>query len=389
MDKTSFLILAGKVDEGTATEAELLLYNQYYHQFQEQADPAWNEKELGGYDETEKLLLDRINHSLGFDDTPAQIPPLYKRTWLYAAAVVLTMLTCTVFFLTNKHPSGEPMTDRNKPDTSGSIPAGRDRATLTLADGTTVLLDSVQNGAIARQGNTQVVKLNSGRLAYNAQPGSQNNITTSSLNVLSTPKGGRYRVVLSDGSIVWLNSGSSLRFPAAFSGGERRVELTGEAYFEIAPHAAMPFRVQVKDMEVTVLGTSFNIMGYVDEEQVKTSLLQGAVKVKNEKAGLQLAPGQQAQLDKNGTLKLVRHANMEEAVAWKEGLFYFDRADIQTVMRQIARWYNVEVDYKETINEHFNGKINREVDLSKVLQMLELTEKVHFRVTDRRITVTR
>jgi ferric-dicitrate binding protein FerR (iron transport regulator) len=167
------------------------------------------------------------------------------------------------------------------------------------------------------------------------------------------------------------------------------VELQGEAYFEIARNTAMPFKVQVKTMEVTVLGTHFNIMGYDDEETIKTSLLQGTVKVQGDKAGLLLAPGQQSQLDRNGTMKLVRNANMDEAVAWKEGLFYFNGVDIQTVMRQLTRWYNVDVSYEETVDQHFNGKINRDADISKVLQMLELTEKVHFKMTGRKIIVTK
>ncbi|HEY4148183.1 MAG TPA: FecR domain-containing protein [Chitinophagaceae bacterium] len=387
MDKTSLPILADKVAKGTATEAELILYNQYYNQLQLQADPAWNENEMGAQQETEELLLRRISHSLGFEGTPKRIP-LYRRTWLYAAAIVLAMLTGTLFFLTNKDRSGGQVA-RNTPDVPDAPVPGGNKATLTLADGSTVLLDNAQNGVLASQGNARVVKLNNGQLAYHASPGGQSHAAAPALNVLSTPRGGQYKLVLSDGSTVWLNAGSSLRFPAIFTGNERRVELQGEAYFEIARNTAMPFKVQVKTMEVTVLGTHFNIMGYDDEETIKTSLLQGTVKVQGDKAGLLLAPGQQSQLDRSGTMKLVRNANMDEAVAWKEGLFYFNGVDIQTVMRQLTRWYNVDVSYEETVDQHFNGKINRDADISKVLQMLELTEKVHFKMTGRKIIVTK
>ena len=388
MDKQSFLILVDKVVNGTATEAELTLYNQYFNYFQEPQTAEWDEERLGNRQATGELIMQRIQHSPGFATAPARRIPLYRRRWVPAAAVILVLLTSASLFLLRGKASRELHADRGGSKLAVDLlPAGH-KATLTLADGSTVDLDAARDGAIASQGNTRIMKLSSGQLAYRSPSDKQKGINTSSLNTLSTPYGGRYQLTLSDGSLVWLNSGSSLRFPASFTGGERVVELSGEAYFEIVKNGTMPFKVKVKDMETVVLGTSFNIMAYEEEKVVKTSLLEGSVRVQKGNAAALLTPGQQSQLDGEGVLRTIDHADMEEALAWKNGLFDFESADIQMVMRQLARWYNVEVTYEGQINQHFTGKIDRNVNISKVLQMLELTEKVHFTIEGRKIIVS-
>ena len=202
-------------------------------------------------------------------------------------------------------------------------------------------------------------------------------------------------MVLADGSKVWLNAASSLRFPATFTGSERKVELTGEGYFEVAKNAAMPFKVDVAGKgEVEVLGTHFNINAYEDEATINTTLLEGKIKLTATDSRLPahdswlLSPGQQAQLSANGGISLNRNPDTEEVMAWKNGKFHFgEAADIQTIMRQIARWYDVQVEYKGKVTEHIGGTISRNVNVSKVLEMLEMTGTVNFWVNGKKVTV--
>ena len=260
-----------------------------------------------------------------------RIKPLYK----WVAAVVL--IVCGLWFLAGRDRAPSIAVT---PKTEDIAPGG-DKAILTLADGTKVVLDTAGNGAITRQGNVTVIKLN-GQLAY--QPSTLTSTSTLTYNTISTPRGGQYQLVLADGSKVWLNAASSLRFPTAFAGKERRVEVTGEAYFEVAHDAAMPFIVQRGEAEVKVLGTHFNINGYEDEPSLKITLLEGKVRVSSRDQTAVLKPGQQAQLQTtNSKLQTTNQVDIDEVVAWKNGLFQFEQADIKTIMRQVARWYNVDV----------------------------------------------
>jgi ferric-dicitrate binding protein FerR (iron transport regulator) len=230
------------------------------------------------------------------------------------------------------------------------------------------------------------VKQADGRLAYEAAKESSDAVA---YNVLTIPRGGKYNIVLEDGTKVWLNSASSLRFPTAFKGKERRVELTGEGYFEVAKNTAMPFVVSTGNgHEVEVLGTHFNIMSYADESTEKTTLLEGAVRVRKGTGSVVLAPGQQSWGDR-GSLRVIKDADVAEAMAWKNDLFKFSQADMPSIMRQIARWYDVDVTYQEDIPGHFSGTIPRSADLEKVFHMLELTGSVHFTIKGRQVLVHR
>ncbi|MDO8994551.1 MAG: DUF4974 domain-containing protein, partial [Daejeonella sp.] len=208
-------------------------------------------------------------------------------------------------------------------------------------------------------------------------------------NTLSTPMGGQYQLSLPDGSRVWLNSGSSIRFPTAFIGKERIIELKGEAFFDIRENKKMPFIVRTNNsMDIRVLGTQFNVMAYDDEKNINTTLLEGSVQILKESGTAFLEPGQAAILNK-GTGKIkVAAADIEEAVAWKNGFFIFSNENIESIMRKVSRWYNVEVDYQGNLsNKDFVGTISRDKNISEILKMLELTGAVHFRIEGRRITV--
>ncbi|HEY0612173.1 MAG TPA: FecR domain-containing protein, partial [Chitinophaga sp.] len=261
---------------------------------------------------------------------------------------------------------------------------GGNKAQLTLADGAIVELDSSRTGSLPAQGNVSVLA-RPGQLVYN-KTASQVPASVS-YNILRTPKGGQYQLVLPDGTKVWLNAASSLRFPTQFTETTRSVDLTGEAYFEVAKNAAQPFHVKVEGMDITVLGTSFNIMAYTDENTIKTTLLEGAVKVTKGNEERLLHPGQQSQLEAGSSIKVINNADIELAVAWKNGFTSFRSADIRTIMRQVMRWYNIEVEYEGEIPQRvFTGDIPRDARLSELLQLLEVS-KIHFKMNNDRLVV--
>jgi ferric-dicitrate binding protein FerR (iron transport regulator) len=316
---------------------------------------------------------------------------LRNLSWLrYAAAAVLLILIGSGIYLLfqGKTSTKEVAKDIPKKQIKKDLAPGGNKAILTLADGKQIVLDEAQNGNLAEHGNTKVIKLD-GQLAYNET----GNATEVIYNTITIPRGGQYQLVLADGSKIWLNAASSLRFPTSFPGKERRVELTGEGYFEIAKNAAQPFKVKISSAsgedggEVEVLGTHFNIMAYSDEAAIKTTLLEGSVKITHHNKIAMLTPGQQAKLQ-DQSIKVVDDVDTEEVVAWKDGYFQFTTASLQQVMRQIARWYDVDISYEGKIPERkFGGKISRDNNASEVLKILELS-KVRFRITDKKIIVT-
>jgi transmembrane sensor len=295
------------------------------------------------------------------------------------AAALIAGIVATGFYVIIPRKAAKQVAQAPK----APLAPGSDNAVLTLADGTTIPLDSATNGALAQQGNTQVLNAN-GSLSYKAG----NNAGQVLYNTVTTPHGGQYQLTLADGSQVWLNAASSIRFPTAFTGSDRTVEITGEAYFEIAPNARQPFLVKVHDMQVNVLGTSFNIMAYPDEQAMKTTLVSGAVQVKSGNNTSVLKPGLQASLTKDQRFT-VATADMDEALAWKEGKFRFRNTNIKTIMRQLSRWYNMEVDYKGDVSDiDLTGVISRREQADKLLKALETTQRVHFEVSGNKITVT-
>jgi ferric-dicitrate binding protein FerR (iron transport regulator) len=265
------------------------------------------------------------------------------------------------------------------------VAPGGNKAILTLANGSKIILSNAKNGALTQQGNTKVVKLDDGKLAY--QPDKTNAPIAVEYNTVSTPRGGQYQLTLSDGSKVWLNAESAITFPTSFTGKERKVSIKGEAYFEVAHDASKPFQVTVNGMEVQVLGTHFNINAYNDEGEMKTTLLEGAVKVSKVSVSKLIIPGEQAVVSLTEPIIVVQQADVDEAVAWKNGLFHFDNADLQQVMRQLSRWYDVDVVYIGTIpKREFAGEMQRDLRLSQVLELLEKNE-VNFKIQGKKIMV--
>jgi transmembrane sensor len=300
------------------------------------------------------------------------------------AASVIGLLLVGVFVLNDKIGKKEiAKSEKEQQRFKNDVLPGGDKATLTLADGSTIVLDDAQNGTLAQQGNSKIIKLD-GKLSYDP---TNKNSKESVYNTISTPKGGQYQLELPDGSQVWLNATSSIHFPASFIGNERRIEITGEAYFEIARNPNMPFIVTVNNAEVHVLGTHFNVNSYADEENIKTTLLEGSVKLANGGNMSILKPGQQAQLTKEGVTKVVSNVDVDEVVAWKNGMFDFENAAIETVMRQLSRWYDVEIEYKGKADDLFIAEMRRNIKLSDALKALELTGKVKFDIQGKKIIV--
>ncbi len=263
---------------------------------------------------------------------------------------------------------------------------GENKAVLTLADGTKIVLDDIVKGTIAKQGGITISKAADGSIIYDMPAVAGLSHNTVFFNTIETPKGGKYQITLPDGSKVWLNSVSSLRFPAIFNGEERNVELKGEAYFEVAKNKEKPFVVKTNDMNVIVTGTEFNVMAYSDENYSATTLVEGSVHVSNPNSDIVLKPGEQVVSNEGAKLKKSL-ADVELNIAWKNGLFQFNDSDMRTVMNQISRWYDVSIEYKGGVPEkHFGGYISRESKLSQVLKMLELSG-VKFKIEEKKIIV--
>ncbi len=309
------------------------------------------------------------------------IPVRRAYRWRYAAAAVVALgLGAMGYLYQQRSPTPSAIAHHNilKQD----VPPGGNKAVLTLADGSTVALDSA-SGRVMQQGNTSI-HLQNGRLQYDV------NGTTAAagFNALVTPRGGQYQLVLPDGSKVWLNADSRLKYPTAFVGKERVVELEGQGYFEIAKKAGQPFKVRVHNLEVLALGTSFDIMAYDDERTMNATLLDGAVKVSVNREATLLKPGQQAAVVRGADAIAVSKVNTDHVIAWKNGYFSFVDADIQTIMRQLSRWYNVEVSYADGVPQGiFSGEIGKGLTLAQALQTLEQA-RVHFKIEhDRHIII--
>ena len=333
--------------------------------------------------ESSAKLFMAIHNKIKAGSKPARRRVIPLRKIAFAASII-GLLLLSAFILYNRDALKETVkTDVNEQRFKNDVLPGGDKATLTLADGSTVVLDEAQNGTLAEQGSSKVIKVG-GKLMYDPTNKNSKEIV---YNTISTPNGGQYQLELPDGSLVWLNATSSIHFPTSFVGKERRIEITGEAYFEIAKNRDMPFVVSVNGAEVQVLGTHFNVNAYNDEDNVKTTLLEGSVKIVQGANIDMLKPGQQSQLATDGEIKVVSNVDVDGVVAWKNGMFDFENAGIETVMRQLSRWYDVEIEYKGKTDDLFIAEMRRNIKLSDALKALELTGKVKFEIQGKKIIV--
>jgi transmembrane sensor len=296
---------------------------------------------------------------------------IHTSAFRIAAALVIIAGAAIIFQLTRNNNKNQDSIVKSDA-VPQEIAPGKNKGVLTLSDGSSITLETAQNGPLTQQGNSRIEKSSDGQLAYKLLNEKPSEVF---FNSIATPRGGQYQVVLSDGTKVWLNAASSLRFPAAFSGSERMVELAGEAYFEVAKNASLPFVVKVDARtKIEVLGTHFNVTAYKDESSVNTTLLEGRVKLTAIATGDSriMNPGEQAALLDNGKISINQHTDTDQVVAWKNGTFNFNNADLGTVLRQLSRWYDVDFKFEGPVPQRqFHGEIQRDLKLSQVLMLLE------------------
>lgn len=385
MQKHEFQQLIDKYLNGQATDDEVQLLMDLFDSFQTNED--WDERALGVKQQLEDKMLQRLKSAV--QQSKKQDQPKVFRLFAYrniAAAIALLFISAGIYY-SFQHAAKSPLTAQNNTAVKHDVDPGKNRAILTLDNGEKVVLDSARIGTLAQKGNISIKKTKDGQLIYVADGEKKSSDDEPmAYNTISTPRGGQYQVILPDGTNVWLNAASSIKFPTTFAGNERNVELSGEAYFEVTKNPSRPFKVNVNTLNVKVLGTHFNINAYSDEDAIRTTLLEGSVQLTSGAASNLLKPGQQG-IIKGGNIQVI-DVDSEEFVAWKNGIFEFNRSGIQDIMKQLSRWYDIEVIYTGKIpDDEFVGKIERNVKLSQVLHVLELSH-VHFKVEDKKIIVS-
>ena len=338
-----------------------------------------------GLNEIESVNVDRgwerLQAAMKAEEQPSTTRNILSRWKL--AAVLTGAILITGILLWQLAGTGKSATSPTPAvQLTEQIKPGQDKAYLVLADGREILLDSAGNGNLAVQGSTRVVKQGDFISYKNSDPA-----PAPVYNIIRTPRGGQFKLELADGSRVWLNAASSLRFPTSFSNGPRIVQLTGEAYFEVKSDSKQPFTVEVGAMKVDATGTRFNINAYPDEGGILTTLAEGIVSVRSTNSSVTLKPEQEVMTSQNGSMKPVRTADLESTLAWTNGKFVFNGSDVPSIMRQIGRWYDVEVTYLGPVKkETFTGMVSRQSDISRVLRIME-AGGIRFRVEKNKIMV--
>lgn len=294
---------------------------------------------------------------------------LYTKKIAYVAAAILLIVVSGIYHrLSDRYENnmGQELVQSVEPL---DVMPGQNFAVLTSSRGESIILSETDDGQIDTGEDVDIVKVNDGELIYTAQGKAEPDEMI--YNTLSTPRGGQYQLTLSDGTKVWLNAASSIRFPVEFPDDERRVDITGEVYFDVAHSEEQTFIVHAGSSVIEDLGTAFNVTAYEDERSVKTTLVEGIVKVREHI----LSPGEQAIEDENDHIQILKNVDLDNVVSWKDGFFSFENANLAEIMRVLSRWYNLEVDYENEagLEKRYSGKIDRNLTLLQVLAGLKLT----------------
>ncbi|MBE8720769.1 FecR family protein [Sphingobacterium pedocola] len=379
-----YIILYEKCNSGNCTPTELQQLEAYHDTF-EFSDRSWDETRMGRKDEVKTRLQKLLNEELR-QDICASPNLFFSRQRIYSiikySAVAVFLMCFGIYWVSESHIFIDKKSNVND---HRVIAPGGNKAVLVLEDGTEVNLNDLIIGDFSIDGEAVAHKDTPGQLRYNSLSHSSEKI---SYHTIRTPPGGQYHIELADGTKVWLNAASSIRFPARFSGVKRTVEIEGEVYFDVAKQSENPFVVKSSGQEITVLGTRFNVAAYPDEEEVQTSLIEGSVVLNVVNQQYSLTPGECTIYDKRHNSVDKATFNPDAVLAWQNGNFVFNMEDIQSVMRKISRWYDVEVIYKGDMKEKlFSGTISRFGQVEEVLDMLALTETVTFKIEGRRIYV--
>ncbi|WP_158996339.1 FecR family protein [Mucilaginibacter sp. L196] len=373
--------LANKYLKGQLTHSEQLEFDEWFKN--EGSENIYIDANIAeSEDKHRQLILSRINEQIK-SVQDIKVKTIWPR--IAAAASILLCISLGGYFILNKKPTQQIAKNQKQ-----EILPGTNKATLTLANGQKIILTRGLNGRLAQQGSALVQVNSSKSITYTASGINSSLATQVQFNTLSTVRGEQspYPLVLADGTKVWLNAESSITFPTSFSGNERVVKITGEVYFEVVHDALHPFKVKVRDQTIEDLGTQFNINAYQDEPTMKTTLINGKVKISVGSQATLLKPGFQAVVSPSGSSIIVQAADLDEVMAWKNGNFEFEGTPLKDIMRQISRWYDVDISYKGTIEDaEFGGSISRTKNINEILSVLETTKGVHFELEGRRILV--
>lgn len=375
-ERLDFLLSQYKQDQCTTAELEEL--NEWFHAHNpgRQNMEDWL-REAGGNEALTATLLQDLKSRVN-----APVRSINYRRIARIAAVLLVAASGIVLFYTRTQSNQHPIVAQTP---TYQIKPGGDKATLTLADGSKIVLDSAGNGQLAVQDNTQINKVTNGSISYEAADNQTANNKVV-YNTLTTPRGGKFALTLADGTSVTLDAESSITYPVTFTGKERRVTITGQAYFEVVHNAAQPFRVVTKGQVIEDIGTAFNVNAYQDDPSVKVTLAEGLINVSNSLKTVSLVPGQQAEINDGQQNIRVNEANVSEVVAWKNGWFAFHNEPVKSVMKQAARWYDVDIEYEGAdISKRFGGNISKYKDISELLENLRITGGINYRIEGRRI----
>ncbi len=379
MTKDEIIHLAERIVSGIATDEEILLYNKVMNAFADPTD-TWDEHTHGNKMSMQAEMKRVINKRVAKSN---QIFVINKYRWV-AVASLLLILGAGYFFINKIKDYKQPVISgtRNTEEYKNDADPGRQGAILTLNNGQKILLDSAGNGSLGLQGSSAIIKKN-GQISYADDKKSDDVV----YNTMSTPNGRQYHLVLADGTKVWLNAASSITFPTAFRGKERKVMTEGEVYFEVAQDHFKSFIVTNGEVQIRVVGTHFNVNGYKDQGDVQVTLLEGSVNVGIADLSKEMTPMQQAQINEKD-IKIIKNANVDVVMAWKNGFFKYEGVDLEIILKQLSRWYNVEVVYKKKVEDLFYAEIPRSTKLSDALRALELTGKVKFEISGKNIIVS-
>ena len=378
MTREEIIQLAEKVSSGLASENEIALYNKVFNSFQSGSEE-WDEQDLGN----REAIIEEIHEGI-VAKTKVVRMKRFNRRWLAVASVAVLLVAGAAYLLIDREPPQRPavLITADK-----DIPAPAvNKAVLTLANGQTILLDSNSKGILSQQGSVTITGKPGGEIFYTGQD------EQVSINSIAVPRGSKpISLSLADGTRVWIDAGSTLKFPTAFPGNTREVTVTGQAYLEVAQNSRKPFHVlnAIDGSKVEVLGTAFNVKAFSILEGSMVTLLNGAVNVRSQREWTELQPGQQAYVKNNGMIAVRNDVDTDQVMSWKNGQFIFDGVSIRTIMQELERHYDVEVKFEDEVDEKFVFRIARDVPVSEVLKGLALTQLVHFKIDGRTITVSK
>lgn len=379
MDKHQIKDLLQKYEAGTCTEQERAMLETWYVKWKPN-----DQVELSGrlIEDSVDKIWQRLENS---NKSARKLWSGQSIRMTGVAAAILVFISIGIGFYTANY-KDQPARVADKIAERDITPGG-DKAILTLADGRKISLTDVSNGQIAEESGIKITKAADGQIVYEIASLSPSGEDRGGYNTIETPLGGQFQIKLPDGTNVWLNSASSLKYPVKFSGKRRVVELSGEAYFEVFHSPQVPFRVLNTNQAIEVLGTHFNVMSYPDEKSVRTTLYQGSVKVTALNSFVVLSPGQQSSIT-SASINVDEKPDLKGVIAWKNGKIEFSDMDIESIMRILHRWYNIEVTYLGLpVNNSFGGSVSKSKNLDEVLKVLEATGDVHFKIEERRVIV--